>query len=189
MMKKKSQSNHNLWAGLILLLTFGIMSSCSTSDDVNPNNMNQQNGNNSTDDSAPDFTLTALDGSQFKMSDQRDNVVVLFFFGSSCPSCRAVGSDIEKKLNTDFGANADYTIVGLDQWNETSSSVESFKTRTNITFPLLLNASQVAGSYSTTYDRLIVVDKKGKFVHKGSRAAANDINTVVAVVKDLLDDM
>lgn len=174
----------------MVILSISMLSSCSESEDVSPNNNNgQQNDGASIGEDAPNFELSTLNGSTFNMSEQKDKVVVLFFFGSSCPSCRAVGPDIEKKLNADFNGNSGYTIIGLDQWDENSNSVESFKTITKISFPLLLDASQVASSYNTTYDRLVVVDKKGKIAHRGSRGATNDISTVVSLVNDLLDNM
>jgi thiol-disulfide isomerase/thioredoxin len=116
-------------------------------------------------------------------------VVVLFFFGNTCPSCRAVAPEIEKNLKVAFANRKDYVIVGLDQWNGSASSVRVFRDVTDVTFPLLLNAASVGNSFNTTYDRLVVVDKKGKIAHRGSRAATNDVNTVVATVNDLLDDM
>lgn len=176
--------------GVLVLSTY-MLYSCSQSEEVTPNtnNNNQQTTADAAGDEGPNFELVALDGSTFKMSNQGDKVVVLFFFGNSCPTCRAAGPDLEKKLNEAFIDETDYVIIGLDQWDGTKTSVESFKKITGISFPLLLKASSVANSYSTTYDRLIVVDKKGKIVHKGARAAKSDISSVVTVVTDLLDDM
>lgn len=171
-----------------------ILSSCGSSEDITPSNNNnnnngQQNTGNATGEQVVNFELSMLGGGTFKMSEQLDKVVVLFFFGNSCPSCRAVGPEIEKQLNIGFSSNSDYVIIGLDQWDGTNSSVESFKNLTGISFPLLLNASKVASSFETTYDRLVVVDKKGKIAHKGTRGATNDISAVVSIVSDLLDDM
>jgi peroxiredoxin len=136
--------------------------------------------------SAPGFTLTSLDGNQVKLSDFSNKVVVLFFFGNNCPSCKAAGPDIESNLLTPFKSRTDYQILGLDQWNGNSSTVEAFKTTTGVTFPLLLNAATVAADYKTTYDRLVVIDKSGKTVFTGSQNAANDIATVKQKVESLL---
>ena len=176
---------------LILIISVLIIFSCSTTEDVDPDMQNggqQQNGDSSRE-AAPDFELTALDGTSFKMSEQSDKVVVLFFIGSTCPSCLAVAPEVEKELNAAYAGKTDYVIVGLDQWDGANSAVQSFKNLTNVSFPLLLNASGVPSSFKTTYDRLIIVDKEGNIAHKGARAAANDINTVTSTVDDLLKNM
>ena len=48
--------------------------------------------------------------------------------------------------------------LGLDVWDGNSSSVDAFETVTEVSFPLLLNASSVARDYETTYDRIVVID-------------------------------
>ena len=120
--------------------------------------------NTISENKAPLFSLASLDNGTVNLADYENKVVVLYFFGSSCPNCIAAGPDIEKKLQTPFAANDDYAIIGLDQWNGNNAAVSSFKSRTGITFPLLLNASGVASEYETTYDRLIVLNKEGKIL-------------------------
>lgn len=176
------------------LLGLGIFASClimscsSPDDEINPDDLDGDNMmmNDGTSSTAPGFELTALDGATVKLSDHTDKVVVLFFFGNTCPSCKSVAPDIQEKLNEDYADKNDYVVFGLDVWDGNSNSVQSFKDNTNVTFPLLLNASAVSKSYNTVYDRLVVIDKSGKIAHNGSRAAANDLNTVKSKVDDLL---
>jgi len=113
---------------------------------------------------APDFSLSSLDGKQVKLADYSNKVVVLFFFGNNCPSCKAASPNVESMLVAPFAGRSDYQILGLDQWNGNSSAVQAFKTITGVSFPLLLNASAVASAYKTTYDRLVVIDKSGTIV-------------------------
>lgn len=180
------RTRSNIQSNTILLLAaslFVLFSACSSEDDVTPDVPGTPGSTNSK---APEFSLTSLDGGTVKLSDFKDKVVVLFFFGNSCPSCRAIAPSVESKLNTAFSSNSDYVILGLDQWDGNNAAVESFKNTTKVTFPLLLNASAVAGSFNTTYDRLIVIDKAGIVVFKGTQIASNDINKAVAKVEELL---
>ena len=171
-------------AGLgIALLSIITISSCSSDEEMTPD---VDGTPGSTNSPAPEFSLTSLDGTTVKLSDYKDKVVVLFFFGNSCPSCKATAPTIESKLNTAFSSNSDYVILGLDQWDGNNSAVESFKNTTKVTFPLLLKASAVAGSYNTTYDRLVVINKAGIVAFKGTQIASNDINKAVAKVEELL---
>lgn len=56
-------------------------------------------------------------------------------------------------------------VVGVDEWNGTTTQLRSFKNQTGITFPLLLNgASATGGNFATlygTYDNYVVVNKQG----------------------------
>jgi len=138
---------------------------------------------------APDFTLTSLEGMDVMLSDYKGKVVVLFFFGNSCPSCKAAAPSVQSMLVTPFADRSDYKIMGLDQWNGNPASVESFKSVTGVTFSLLLNASKVAADYKTTYDRLVVVDQKGDISFSGTQGAAADIADVKKKVESLLGTM
>jgi len=135
-----------------------------------------------TGEVVPDFSLTDLDGNIRKLSDYKGKVVVLFLFGNTCPSCIAVGPQIQSEIADKYAANSNFVILGLDQWNGTKSAVESFKSKTGIKFPLLLNASSVQDAYATQYDRLLVVDKDGFLRFKGAQVASNDIENVIATV-------
>ena len=135
---------------------------------------------------APDFSLSSTDGTQVKLSNYTGKVVVIFFFGNSCPSCKAAGPSIQSKLAAPYASNSNYQILGLDQWDGNTASVQSFRTVTGVSFPLLLNASSVAASYKTTYDRLVVIDKSGNIAYSGTQGAGADVDTVKAKVDELL---
>lgn len=135
---------------------------------------------------APGFTLTSLEGNDVSLSGFSNKVVVLFFFGNNCPSCKAAAPSVESMLVEPFASSTDYMVLGLDQWNGNSASVQAFKTATNVTFPLLLNAAGVASDYKTTYDRIVVIDKMGKIAFSGKQSAALDIAAAKTKVNELL---
>jgi len=139
-------------------------------------------------DPAPDFEVNLLGGDTFKLSDHSGKVVMVFLFGNTCPNCLAVGPDIEVQIYQRFKDHPHFEAVGLDTWNSSSnqSSVTGFRESTGITFPLALMAGDVAASFETTYDRLMVINSDGILVHKGLVVAANDIsNTIEAVNQNL----
>lgn len=135
---------------------------------------------------APGFTLKSTTGADVSLSNFNNKVVVLFFFGNNCPSCKAAAPNVESMLVTPYASRTDYAILGLDQWNGNTASVVAFKTVTNVSFPLLLNAASVATAYRTTYDRLVVIDKAGKIAFKGNQSVSSDIATAKAKVLELL---
>lgn len=186
--RKNKQSNKPYFTKLLFIVLFGFslsLSSCEKEEAMTePENM--ETGMTDNTNLAPTFELKALSGETVKLSDYKNKVVVLFFFGNTCPSCKTVAPDLESMLQKVYGANSSFALLGLDQWDGNTNLVQSFKTSTNVTFPLLLNASPVAKLYSSTYDRIVVIDKAGKIAFNGKQLAVNDLNTVKTTVANLL---
>jgi peroxiredoxin len=159
-----------------------VLNSCSSDSETNKT-VTTQDASSTT---APEFSLTSLDNKTVKLSDYKNKVVTLFIFGNECPSCKAVGQKISIELGDAYGARNDYQILGIDQWDGNAAKVLSFKTVTNINFPLLLNGSSVTASYKTTYDRIVVIDKTGKIMFSGTQGASSDIAAAKAKIEELL---
>jgi len=181
---------YQLFVVFSLLFSAGLVfNSCSDSDDEMEEMMGKDNPDDMKGDggtAAPDFSLTALDGSSVSLSDYDNKVLVMFFFGNSCPSCKAAAPGVQSKIADAYASNSNVQVIGLDQWDGNSSSVQGFKNTTNVTFPLLLKASSVASKYNTTYDRLIVVDQQGNIKFKGTQGASKDIDNTLSTISNLL---
>jgi peroxiredoxin len=168
----------------LVALFLVVLNSCSSdSDNGSPAAVTPPVASGTT---APEFSLTSLDSKTVKLSDYKNKVVTLFFFGNECPSCKAVGQKICMELGGAYGSRSDYQILGIDQWDGNAAKVQTFKTVTNIAFPLLLNGSSVAASYKTTYDRIVVIDKTGKIMFSGTQGASSDIAAAKAKIDELL---
>jgi peroxiredoxin len=136
-------------------------------------------------DKAINFTLTSDASKDVTLEDYKNNVVVLFFFGNGCPSCKATAPSIESTFVNNY-AGKKVQVIGLDTWDGNLASVRAFKTASSLTFPLLLNASVVAKTLETTYDRILVVDKNGIVRFKGTNLANGDIANAQKVVDEYL---
>lgn len=179
-----SSALQNILKITFVALIMVILNSCSSSDDdTSPTPTTPPTSGTKT---APDFSLTSLDNKTVKLSDYSNKVVVLFFFGNECPSCKAAAPKVNSDLFTPYESRTDYQILGLDQWDGNAAKVQGFKNTTSVGFPLLLNASGVVTSYKSTYDRLVVIDKAGKIVFSGTQGASSDISSVKAKVDELL---
>ncbi len=124
---------------------------------------------------APDFTLNKLGGGSFRLSDQQGKVVMIFMFGYNCHFCVTAGPQIEASLVTPYQNREDYVAIGADLWNGSQSGVESFRSSSSLSIPLLMQASTLATSYNTAHDRIIVVDKNGSIVFKNNGQAAENV--------------
>ncbi|MBP1948187.1 peroxiredoxin family protein [Virgibacillus litoralis] len=114
---------------------------------------------------APDFELKTLKGETVKLSDYRGQRVLVNFWATWCPPCRAEMPDMEK-----FHQNKDITIlaINLTETESTSSDVTDFVEKFELTFPILMDEKvEVANRYQiqpipTSY----MIDSNGRIQYK-----------------------
>lgn len=168
----------------LVALFLVVLNSCSSdSDSASPTAVTPPAASDTT---APEFSLTSLENKTEKLSDSKNKVVVLFFYGNECPSCKAAAPKVCMQLNAPYANRTGFQLYGIDQWDGNAAKVTSFQTITAVGFPLLLNGSAVASSYKTTYDRIVVIDKTGKIMFSGTQGAASDIDAAKAKIDALL---
>lgn len=90
---------------------------------------------------APDFTLTAADGTSLRLSDLRGKVVLLNFWATWCPPCEAELPDLNA-LHRDYAEAQGFTVVGIDM-EEAPADVRAFAEARGLTYPLLLDTDGV----------------------------------------------
>lgn len=87
---------------------------------------------------APDFTLETLEGQSIRLSDLRGQVVVLNFWATWCPPCRAEMPTLEKiaREYKDQGV----IVVGVNSTiQDDPNAIPGFLAQHGITFPILLD--------------------------------------------------
>ena len=84
---------------------------------------------------APQFTLTSTLGEEIALADYRGRPVVLNFWATWCPPCRA---EMPQFQATSSKFNGQAIVLGIDQ-GEPSSIVGDFGNSLGITYPLLID--------------------------------------------------
>lgn len=93
---------------------------------------------------APDFTLATLDGKFVQLSSMRGKPVVLNFWATWCPPCRAEMPELEK-LWQDYH-RGEVVLLGMDQ-GESAEAVDQFAREVvGVSFPLVLDTRQKVGA-------------------------------------------
>lgn len=126
-----------------------------------------------TGDAAPDFTLTAADGSTVSLADYRGQKVIVYFYPkASTPGCTTQACDFRDSLASLQGAG--YQVLGVSP--DPVSALSRFTESEGLTFPLLSDEDHaVAESYGAwgekkNYGRVseglirstVVIDEDGK---------------------------
>lgn len=135
---------------------------------------------------APVFKLVSTSGDTIKSSSYIGKVLVIFFFGNTCPYCIAVGPKVQTEIANIYQSNPKFSIIGIDAWNGNLASVNSFRNQAQVSFPLLLMGGQIANNYETTYDRIVIVDTNNNIVYRGSQRVSSDLNNVKLKLANLL---
>lgn len=118
----------------------------------------------------PDFTVTDLKGKKTSIKDYRGKVVMLNFWATWCPPCRAEMPSMEKLWNKSKDKNFVILAVSVDQ-DETQKVADFIKTN-KYTFPVFhdydgkLSEMFLVRSIPTTY----ILDKDGVILSKDSGA-------------------
>lgn len=100
---------------------------------------------------APDFQLKTIEGQNVKLSDLRGQKVILNFWASWCPPCRAEMPDMQNFYQK--YKDQDVTILGvnLTATEKKAEDVAAFAKEYGLTFPIVLDdQSVVGGMYQTT---------------------------------------
>jgi cytochrome c biogenesis protein CcmG, thiol:disulfide interchange protein DsbE len=93
---------------------------------------------------APDFTLETLTGGQVQLSSLRGKIVVVNFWTTWCPPCRAETPALEAsyKAYTDV----DVVVLGVNLTDQDSlNDVQSFVQEFGLTYPILLDRDGATG--------------------------------------------
>lgn len=83
---------------------------------------------------APDFSLNGMDGRKYRMSDYKDQVVVVNFWGTFCPPCRREMPAIESQYEQ--WKEQGLIVLGVNL-GEAEATVKGFVRQYQLTFPIL----------------------------------------------------
>lgn len=97
---------------------------------------------------APDFTVYDAAGNAFKLSDFRGKPVVLNFWASWCPPCKAEMPDFQKEFEAQ-GKDVQFLLINLtDGTQETVATASAYIAQQGYTFPVFYDtASSAAIAY------------------------------------------
>jgi peroxiredoxin len=113
---------------------------------------------------APDFTVTTTDKNQISLKDLKGKVVLLTFFATWCPPCRAelphVEADVWQRLKN---KGLSVLVIGREQKLD---DVGPFKSEMKLTMPVGADPDRsIYAKYANkSIPRSYVIDKTGKII-------------------------
>ena len=113
-----------------------------------------------TPGAAPLFTLSDLQGRRVSLASLRGRPVLVNFFGTWCPPCRAELPELEKLAKAQPGC---LRVVGVAEDSGSAQDVLAFAEKRGLTYPLLLDDGSAGSRYEvTSIPRSVLIDADGK---------------------------
>ncbi|MBN8210106.1 TlpA family protein disulfide reductase [Bacillus sp. NTK071] len=118
---------------------------------------------------APNFKLQTLDEETVQLSDYRGERVIINFWATWCPPCRAEIPDFQKLYEK---KDVEILAVNLTETEESTEEVKGFIKEFGMTFPVLMDvSSDVSTTYQVrAYPTSYMIDSDGRiqFVAMGA---------------------
>ena len=113
---------------------------------------------------APAFEVQMFDGSTIKLANLKGKVVLLNFWATWCPPCRAELARVQKDIIERFQGEP-FVFIPVSR-GEKRETVAAFREKMGYTFPMGLDTeSTIYKKYAQTYiPRNFLIDKEGKVV-------------------------
>jgi thiol-disulfide isomerase/thioredoxin len=111
---------------------------------------------------APALTLNDIRGRSLRVSDYKGKVVLLNFWATWCPPCRAEMPDLVK-LQREY-AKQGLQIVGVTYPPETVKEVQRFVRKLGVNYPIALGTKETKSLFAQTETLpiTVVIDRAGK---------------------------
>ncbi|GAC91453.1 TlpA family protein disulfide reductase [Anoxybacillus sp. LAT_35] len=111
---------------------------------------------------APDFELMTLKGKKMKLSQFRGKKVILNFWASWCPPCRAEMPEMQR-FYEQYGQHVAIVAVNLTNKEKNHQAVETFINEKGVSFDIMLDEQ---GTVSKTYEVITIptsyiIDEQG----------------------------
>lgn len=112
---------------------------------------------------SPDFKLKTLDGTNITLSEMKGKKVILNFWATWCPPCKAEMPHMQEFYDENQNSNIEILAVNLSTAEKNSKNVELFVKDYNLTFPILLDSDgEIVDMYQAfTIPTSYIIDSKG----------------------------
>ncbi|GAB4272388.1 MAG: hypothetical protein Kow0092_27430 [Deferrisomatales bacterium] len=134
---------------------------------------------------APDFTLASVDGREVSLSDFAGKVVLIHFWATWCPPCRAAIPH-EMELQETYGDEG-FVVLGLSL-DKDPEELREFLDRRPVNYPMLLvdEATRQAYGGVPTVPLTVVIDRQGRIRKKLLGFSFETAETIERTVRNLL---
>ncbi|AZU62068.1 peroxiredoxin family protein [Neobacillus mesonae] len=112
---------------------------------------------------APNFQLKTLEGKDVQLSDMKGKKLILNFWATWCPPCKAEMPHMQKFYQDNKGKNVEILAVNLTTAEKNPNGIDKFVKDYGLTFPVLLDSTgEIGDAYQAfTIPTSYIIDTNG----------------------------
>ena len=143
-------------------------------------------GSSQINTAAPDFSLRDLQGRTHSLADYEGKVLILNFWATWCPPCRAEIPDFVEAYDDLNGQGLE--IIGVTMEDISAADLEDFAREMKMNYTVAFGTEEIARSYrpGQYIPATIIIDKKGVIRHK--HVGLMEKGSLLKVVTPLLEE-
>lgn len=131
------------------------------------------------------FTLESNQGNKITLNDLKGKVLILDFWATWCPPCKAAIPKLIELYNKYQGQGVEVIGIALDDRDKVIKLIKEM----GINYPVLFDDQVTSKNYEIqSIPTLFVIDQKGKQVHKEIGFSEEGFKAIEAKVNELLKD-
>ena len=136
--------------------------------------------------SAPNFTLTDIDGNSITLTDYQGKPVLLDFFATWCQPCMNE-IPILKTIKDQFLTELVIISISVDPTTDTVANLQSFRNSYNVTWTVVRDTKNIYDAYNVTaIPTIYIIDKDGnvRYSHVGTTDASVLVDQISPLIPE-----
>lgn len=139
---------------------------------------------------APEFKVTNLEGKEFSSKNFEGKVVLINFFATWCPPCKAEFPHLEKEVWQKYKDRNDFILLSIGR-EETAEKLMKFKKDMNVTFPMAPDPKRQV--YSLFAEKMIprnyILNRKGEIIYQAIGYSPEEFEKLKMKLAEELENM
>lgn len=132
---------------------------------------------------AKQFSAVTTEGGRVSLEDHKGKVILLTFFGTWCPPCRAEVPSVVALRERLKGKS--FEVIAINAGDD-KSTVKAFAAKHGIQYPIIQDQGQTDLYGVTGYPTNLVIDRKGIVRHRSSGYSAAEMQKMTKLVERLM---